>query len=109
MKNSGLMTLGTLGAIILSIIAPLIAWLNKDQLTPEERSIIANLFNFELSLFVIFIPLSIIVGFIPFLAFVSLLLAPVAWIANIAYAIIAYQAANNNKPFNAFKIYEFVK
>ena len=102
MKNSGLMTFGTLGAILLGFIAPLVAWLNKDKLSPEENAIITSLFNFEISLFIV----CVVANFIPF---VGQLLCLVLGVVNIVYAILAFVAAKDNKPFKALTIYEFIK
>ena len=102
MKNSGLMAFGTLGAILLGFIAPLIVWLNKDKLTPEERAIAASFFNFEISLLLV----CIVINFIPV---IGQIIGFVLGIVNIVYAVMAFIAVKNNKPFNALNIYEFVK
>lgn len=101
MKNGGLMTFGTLGAILLGFIAPLIAYFNSN-LTPEEKTIITSLLNFEISLLLI----CIVINFIPIIGqIIGLLLG----IVNIVYSIKAFIAAKNNKPFNAITVYQFVK
>ena len=102
MKNKGLMILGTLGAIILGIFAPLIAWLCKDKLDGGERSVIATMLNFEISLLIV----CIILSFVPV---VGRLVCFVLSIVNIVYAIMAFMAAKDNKPLTPLTIYEFVK
>ena len=102
MKNTGLMTFGTLGAILLCFIAPLVAWLNKDKLAPEENAVITSLFNFEISLFIV----CFLLNFIPL---VGQLASLALWVVNIAFCIMAYIAAKDNKPFKAFTFYQFIK
>ena len=102
MKNDGLMIFGTLGAIILGFIAPLIVWLSKENLTPEEKSITAALFNFEISLFLA----CIVINLIPLL---GQLVCLVLWIVNLVYALKAFTSVREHKPFSAPKFYEFVK
>lgn len=102
MKNKGLMIFGTLGAILLGFIPPLVAWLLKDKLAEDEKGIIATLLNFELSLLIV----CIIVSFIPVL---GQLLCIAANVLNIVYAVMAFLAAKDNKPLKPLTIYEFVK
>lgn len=102
MKNNGLMILGTLGVIIIGFIAPLIVWLSKDTLTPEERAVIASLFNFEISLLIV----CVLINLIPFL---GQLISLVLCVMNIVYGIQAFIAVKDHKPFHAITIYEFVK
>ncbi len=102
MKNKGLMILGTLGAIIIGIFAPLIAWLCKDNLDGSEKPVIATMLNFEISLLII----GVILNFIPVL---GRLLSFALVVTNIVYAIMAFVAAKDNKPLTPLSIYEFVK
>ena len=102
MKNKGLMILGTLGVIFLGILAPLIVWLCKDRLEGGEKSIIATVFNFEISILII----GVIAKFIPF---AGSLVCTVLYIANIVYGIMAFIAAKDNKPLTPASIYEFIK
>ena len=102
MKNKGLMMLGTLGSIILGIVAPFIAWLCKDKLDNEEKTIINTMLNFEISLVII----GVVLNFIPVL---GRLLSLVLVAANIVYAIMAYMAAKDNKALKPIAIYEFLK
>lgn len=103
MKNEGLVILGTLGCIILGILASIIAYfVGKDKFTPQERDVVATLFNFNISLFII----CILINFIPI---IGQLLTLVIFVISIVYAILAYIAAKENKPFKAFTIYQFVK
>ena len=102
MKNDGLMIFGALGAIILGFIAPLIVWLSKENLTPDERSIMSALFNFEISLFLV----CIIINLIPLL---GQLVCLVLWVLNLVYELKAFTSVREHKPFTAPKFYEFVK
>ena len=102
MKNDGLMMFGTLGVIILGFIAPLIVWLNKDNLSPDEKSITAALFNFEISLFIV----CIVVNLIPF---IGQLIGLILYVVNIVYGIKAFISVREHKPFNAPTIYAFIK
>ena len=102
MKNDGLMLVGTLGAISLAFLPPLIVWLRcKEKLTSEEMSIIVEFLNFEISFFIV----CIIATLIPFLWHIG----PILCVVNIAYSIMAFIAAKENKPFAAPKFYQFVK
>lgn len=102
MKNKGLMILGTLGIILLGIFAPLIVWLCKDRLEGGEKSIIATVFNFEISVLIIYL----IARFIPF---IGGLICLALYIANIVYGVMSFIAAKENKPLTPLTIYEFVK
>ncbi len=102
MKNDGLLMFGALGAIILGFIAPLIVWLNKDNLTPDEKSITAALFNFEISLFIV----CILINLIPLL---GQLVCLVLWVVNVIYALKAFICVREHKPFNAPTIYTFIR
>ena len=102
MKNNGLMILGTLGVILLGIFAPLIAWLCKDKLEENEKKIIATVFNFEISILIIYL----IARFLPF---ISGHIYSAFYIANIVYGIMAFIAAKENKPLTSLTIYEFIK
>lgn len=102
MKNKGLMILGTLGIILLGILAPLIVWLCKDRLDGGEKSVIATVFNFEISILII----GLISRFIPFFGG---LVCTVLYIANIVYGVMAFIAAKENKPLTPLTIYEFIR
>lgn len=102
MKNDGLMMFGTLGVIILGFIAPLIVWLSKENLTPDERSIMAALFNFEISLLIV----CVVINLIPLLGQLIFL---ILYVVNIIYALKAFAAVREHKPFAAPTVYEFVK
>jgi uncharacterized membrane protein len=105
MKNNGLMAFSTLGVILLGFIAPLVAFINKDKLTPEEKAIIVSLFNFEISYLIITVAVGIVSSYIPFAGLINLIFA----VINIVYGIQSFMAARENKPFNAFTVYDFVK
>ncbi len=102
MNNKGLMILGTLGAILLGFIAPLIAYACKDNLQQQDRAIIASFLNFELSLLII----CLVLNFVPAIGH---LLSLAFWVVNIIYSLQAYTAAKTGSNFNAPSFYEFVK
>ena len=103
MKNTGLMIFGTLGAILLGFIPPLIVWcLSKEKLETGEKEVIKTILNFEISLLIVCLVASLI-------PFIGKLIVSVCSILNIVYAIMAYLAANDNKPLKPLTFYEFVK
>ena len=102
MNNKGLMFLGTLGAILLGILAPLIVWLSKDRLSPNEKSIIAAVFNFEISILIIYL-------IARFILIIGGLICVVIYFTNIVYGIMAFIAAKEDKQLTPLTIYEFIK
>ena len=102
MKNTGLMIVGTLGAIFIGFFAPLIAYLLKDNLNENERGIIATMLNFELSLLIV----CVILSFIPILGHIACALL---WVGNLIYAIMAFVAAKDNTQLKPIALCQFVK
>ncbi len=102
MNNKGLMILGTLGVIFLGILAPLIVWLCKDRLEGGERSIIATVFNFEISLIIIVMIARVIPA-------VGDAICMILYIVNIIYGVMAFIAFNEKKTLTPASIYEFIK
>ena len=102
MNNKNLMIIGTLGAIIIGLFAPLIAYLNKEKLQNPERLIITAFLNFELSLVII----AVVLNFIPLF---GQIICALIYVINIIYSVMAYNAAKMGNKFNPPYFYEFVK
>lgn len=85
---------GTLLTIIFGILASIIAWFAGGQnLQGASKEAIRKMFNFEIN----FLIIAILLGWIP-VAGQILVLA--LWIANIVFAIKAYNAANSGQEVN---------
>ncbi len=102
MNEKTLGIIGTLGCIVLGIIASLIAWFcgGKELQTPTKE-VIRQMFNLELTLTIV----GAILFFIPL---VGQLICVVLNLVSIIYAIMAFIALNNNKEFKA-PSFEFIK
>ncbi len=94
MNEKILVIIGTLGTIILGVIASLIAWfVGKDSLQGNNREIVRQMFNLQLSLLVI----SVIICWMPIVNIICALLP----LINLVFAIMAFIAHQNNKEFKA--------
>lgn len=99
----------TLLVIVLSVvagfIAPLIIWvLKKDSLSDTAKQIIRKLLNFELTLLCVCILFLIsVLG-----QLLAILGAPLVWIINVVYCIMAAIAISNSSDVK-FPSYEFIK
>ncbi len=102
MNEKTLGYLGTLGCILLGVIASLIAWFGglKDTQS-HEKEVVRQMFNFELSIVI----LGIVTSFIPV---VGIVICLVLNLANLVYSIISFLAVKNNKEFKV-PAYEFIK
>ncbi len=90
MDQKTLVIIGTILTIILGVLASLIAWFAGGQkLEGSAREAIRQMFNFELT----YLILAIVLGWIPLL---GQLLILILWIANIVFAIKAFQAGTKN-------------
>lgn len=90
MDQKTLVIIGTILTIIFGVLASLIAWFAGGKaLQGSARDAIRQMFNFELT----YLILAIVLGWIPL---IGQLLILILWIANIVFAIKAFQAANNN-------------
>ena len=99
-KNLGIM--GTLGCILLGVIACLIAWFcGGNKLQTPTREVIRKMFNIELTLTII----GVIFMFIPAL---SRIVCPCLNIISVVLAVMAFMAIKNNTEFNVPSI-EFIK
>lgn len=102
MNEKTLVLLGTLGTIILGVIAAALAWfLGGSALQSPNKEILRQMLNFEISLLIV----GLICGFIPF---VGVLIGLVLAVFNLFIAIKAFIASNNNEAFKA-PSYEFIK
>ena len=102
MNEKTLSILGTLGCILLGVIASAIAWFaGGNTLQTHNKEIIRKMFNFEITILI----LCLVLGFIPAVGQIAGL---VITIANIVIAVQAFIASNNNTAFNA-PAYEFIK
>ena len=102
MDKKMLILFGTLLAIVLGIIGSIIAWVAGGQeLQGNEREAIRQMFNYEIT----FLILSVLLGWIPL---IGQLLFLGLWVANIVFAIQAYNAASKNTEVN-IPSFNFVK
>lgn len=87
--------IGTLGCILFGAIASLVAWFcgGKDLQT-NTKEVVRQMFNFEITLFIV----GILLNLIPILGQLTLF---VLWLYSIVLSIKAYQAINNNTAFKA--------
>ncbi|HIU92726.1 MAG TPA: DUF4870 domain-containing protein [Candidatus Limenecus avicola] len=93
----------TLGAILLGFIAPLIIYLTKkEQLTEPAKSLVIGALNFEITLAIV----SIIVSLIPFIGLLFVLLIA---LFNCIILIIAFVAGNKGNEYKFPLTYNFVK
>ncbi|MBR6098482.1 DUF4870 domain-containing protein [bacterium] len=104
MDEKTLVIIGTIVSIFLGLIASLIAWFcgGRDLQPGASREAIRLMFNFEICCFILIIAL----GWIPIL---GQLLILALWIANIIFAIKAYNAATKNEEGFKIPCYEFIK
>lgn len=94
--------IGTLGCILLGVIASLIAWFGGLKDTQSHtREVVRKFFNFEITILI----LALILCLIPV---IGQLACVVLNLANLYYAIVAFIAVKNNKEFKA-PSYEFIK
>ncbi len=98
-----LLTFGTLGAIVLGFIPPLITWCTEqEKFENNEKPIIKKLLNFHLTMMIAYV----VSCFIPFIG--GLLTLPI-WIYSLVISIQAYNALTQGKDdFNAVVI-DFIK
>ena len=90
MDKKMLIHFGTLLAIIFGVLASIIAWVAGGQeLQGNAREAIRQMFNYEIT----FLILAVLLGWIPIL---GQLLALGLWVANIVFAVNAYNAANKD-------------
>lgn len=102
MNEKVLSILGTLGCILLGVVASAIAWFaGGNALQTNNKEILRKMFNFQLSILI----LCFVLAFIPVVGQIAGL---VIWIANIVVSIQAFVASNNNAAFNA-PAFEFIK
>ena len=86
---------GTIGSIFLGVIAAALAWiLGKDTLTGNNKEIVRQMLNFEISLMIV----SFVLAIIPF---VGVVLALIVWVVNIIFCVKAFLAHKNNVEFKA--------
>lgn len=95
MDEKTLAALGTLGTIILGVLAAAIAWFAGGQnLQGNTKEVLRQMFNFEICLLIV----GIVVGFIPV---VNMIGGLVIFVVNIIFALKAFSAANNGTEFKA--------
>lgn len=94
MNEKTLVLLGTLGCILLGVLATLIAWFcgGKD-LTGNAKEILKKVFNFQLSLTLV----GVVVGLIPIINLILLVFSLIGTV----YVIKAFIAYNKNSQFDA--------
>ena len=94
--------LGTLGCIILGVVAAAVAWFcGGSELQTPAKEVLRRMFNFEITIVI----LGVILMFIPV---VGQLIALALSAVNLIYAVMAFLAIQNNKEFKA-PAYEFIK
>ena len=102
MNEKTLGYLGTLGTILLGLIASLIAWFGGLKDTQSNtREVVRRLFNFEITIAIIGIVAVLIPG-------IGKILCAILNLANLYFAIVAFLAVKDNKEFNAPAV-EFIK
>ena len=78
--------LGTLGVILLGVIASVIAWaLGPKDLPAAKKEIVRQMLNFQITILIV----SLVLCWIPI---VGALVCLVVWVANIYYAIVSFMA-----------------
>lgn len=98
MNEKNWILIGTLGAIILGVIATGVAWvMGLSAMQGHTKEVIRRFFNFEITLFILAI-----------IPIIGQLLLPIIIIVNIIYAIKAYNAATTGIEFSA-PAFEIVK
>lgn len=103
MDKKTLVLVGTVLTLVLGVIASLVAWFagGKALENGPAREAIRKMFNFELNYLII----AILLGWIPI---IGQLLVLGLWIANIVFAIKAFQAGNSEAEVN-IPGFEFIK
>lgn len=99
-NNKNNLVLTTLSCLILGFIVPLIVWiLNKDNAEFAGKRFLTDLLNFELTLFIVGIVLTLI-NIIPFLGQIVFVLgSTIVWIANIVVIIVATIKITKNEEY----------
>lgn len=91
MDKKTLILIGTILTIIFGLLAALVAWFaGGKELEGSAKEAIRQMFNFELT----YLILAIVLGWVPVL---GQLLVLGLWIANIVFAIKAFNAANKDE------------
>ena len=94
MNEKTTILLGILGALLVGVIAPAIAWyLGANTLQPLHREILRRFLNLEITL--------LLIGLVP-------ILTPFVLIANVIFVVIAFMAVNNGTEFKSIG-YNFIK
>ncbi len=90
MNQKTLVLIGTILTIIFGIFASFVAWFGGGKdLEGISRDAIRQMFNFEIT----FLILAVLLGWIPFIGQILVL---VLWVANIVFAIQAFNAVEKN-------------
>ena len=109
-KDKNLLLLTTLSCLILGFIVPLIMWiLNKDNADFGGKKYLTNLLNFELTLFIACIVLTLL-NVIPLLGQIVFGLGSfIIWIANIVLIIVATIKLTKNEEYKFPFTLELIK
>lgn len=102
MDSKTLVIIGTIITIFFGVLASLIAWFcGGKELEGANKNAIRQMFNFEITFFIV----AILLGWIPLL---GQLVVFVLWIMNIIFAIQTFNSANNGVEIKVPAI-EFIK
>ena len=102
MDKKTLVLIGTILTIIFGLLASLVAWFaGGKELEGSAKEAIRQMFNFELT----YLILAIVLGWVPIL---GQLLVLGLWIANIVFAIKAFNAANKDEEVKV-PAFDFIK
>ncbi len=99
-NNKNTLVLTTLSCLILGFIVPLIVWiLNKDNTEYAGKKFLTDLLNFELTLFIAGVVLTL-VNVIPLLGQIVFVLgSTIVWLANIVLIIVATIKVTKNEEY----------
>ena len=102
MDKKTLVLVGTILTIIFGLLASLVAWFaGGKELEGSAKEAIRQMFNFELT----YLIAALVLGWIPLL---GQLLVLGLWIANIVFAIKAFNAANKDEEVKV-AAFDFIK
>lgn len=101
-NEKGILALGTLGGL-LGILIPLIVWaVKKETLSPYAKCILTGMVNFELTLLIV----SILVSLIPV---VGVIIGLILSVFNLVVVIMAFSASSKKNEFKYPMTYNFIK
>lgn len=109
-NNKNTLVLTTLSCLILGFIVPLIVWiLNKDNPEYAGKKFLTDLLNFELTLFIAGVVLTL-VNVIPLLGQIVFVLgSTIVWLANIVLIIVATIKVTKNEEYKFPFALELIK